>query len=233
MFVAVLVSDPRAELFLTDALDDYRKKRFPALQYKVFYHLADYLAMDTPCDLTFLDEGVDHLPLLEAARLLRKQGNGALVLLSSDPEQVYDAFALRAHRFLLKPVVPSAVFEALDAFRRDFDSFRIILAKVGADWRSFHSEDLCAVEAMGHECRLLGTNNITECRSPFQQILRQLPEETFFQVHRSFSVNLQYVEEITENTVELTGGYTIPLSRRRRTEFLNGYFTYLRARVCR
>lgn len=53
-----------------------------------------------------------------------------------------------------------------------------------------------------------------------------LPSEVFLRVHHSAIINLMYVDKFHQNdnsTIELTGGEIIPLSRRRKSTFLEKF----------
>lgn len=56
-------------------------------------------------------------------------------------------------------------------------------------------------------------------RSSLSGLLGQLPNSEFLQVHRSFVVNLRWVESWTKETVTV-GGKHIPISRSRRKDVL-------------
>lgn len=56
-------------------------------------------------------------------------------------------------------------------------------------------------------------------RGSLSALLAQLPETCFFRVHRSYGVNLGWVEGWTSKEILLTGGHRIPLSRGREMAF--------------
>lgn len=45
----------------------------------------------------------------------------------------------------------------------------------------------------------------------FSELLKRLPGSLFVQCHRSFVVNLLYVQKITKKTIELCSGANIPV----------------------
>lgn len=53
-----------------------------------------------------------------------------------------------------------------------------------------------------------------------------LPDEVFLRVHHSAIINLMYVDKYHQhenNTIELKGGQLVPLSRRRKSSFLEKF----------
>ena len=72
------------------------------------------------------------------------------------------------------------------------------------------------------------TDNINTTVSLFQ-VAAQLPEETFFTCHRSYIINLMNIRTVTTGitSVRMSNGDEIPISRRRKTEFMNAREAYI------
>ncbi len=51
--------------------------------------------------------------------------------------------------------------------------------------------------------------------------MERLQNNGFVQVHSSYIVNLEYIRNITRNTITLRDGEIIPISKKRKREFLN------------
>jgi len=66
--------------------------------------------------------------------------------------------------------------------------------------------------------KILCSYNIGEFR-------KILPEHIFFQIHKSHIISLQYVRSFNgkDNTIELSDGTIIPVSRRNKNSFLNNF----------
>lgn len=63
------------------------------------------------------------------------------------------------------------------------------------------------------------------CSYNIGEFRRILPEQMFFQVHKSYIISLRYVASYNgkDNTVTLTDGTIIPVSRRNKAAFLNNF----------
>ena len=63
------------------------------------------------------------------------------------------------------------------------------------------------------------------CSYNIGEFRKILPENIFFQVHKSHIISLQYVRSYNgkDNTVKLTDGTIIPVSRRNKNSFLNNF----------
>jgi len=165
----------------------------------------------------------------------------------------YDSFALEAFRhaavgYVLKPVDKAELKIAINNARRrikspddtDKTDFLKLLQHVQTDRNGndkialptpdgflfVKANDIIRCESdkvytmifLVDGSRILCSYNIGEFR-------RILPDQTFFQIHKSHIVSLQFVRSYNgrENTIELTDGVVLPVSRRNKGSFLNNF----------
>ena len=62
-------------------------------------------------------------------------------------------------------------------------------------------------------------------------VLENLVGKDFYRIHRSYLVNMKYVERYDRTSVTLKGGDNIPISRREYDGFLKAYMEYSRRRI--
>lgn len=131
MTIFIMSSEPKTVRFLTGAVKTYGEQKYVDVETKVFRKMRDYLLEFERPDVIFIDDNFELKPSVENARVVRtKDARAAVVLLSSNPERVFEAFAVKTHRFLTKPVTQADIFDALDSYRKELYSDRVILAKV-------------------------------------------------------------------------------------------------------
>ena len=160
----------------------------------------------------------------------------------------HDAFAIRAFRYnavdyLLKPIDPDEFQAAVQKTKeqRNFDVVRKQLAQLvtTANENDFAritlhtsnghvfalTKDIIRIETYGNYSfvyltagdRLLVSRNLKE----FEEML---PEPDFFRVHQSHIVNTLFVKKVIKDDgdqVVMEDGVKIPVSRRRKDEFMN------------
>ncbi len=229
MIVGILTSDKKFDEFLRKTITEYGKRRCLDICILPYAALKDLLNSEEYYDILFIDDSFDHRSAVETARLVRtKNTQAALVLMSSSADKVYESFAVKAHRYLLKPVTQTIVFEALDSYRKDLFAYRIIIVKIGNAYRSISSDHIAYLEAKGKECIIHTKKDELLSGTPYAEILVQLPEEFFYQTHRSYTVNLQFIQRINEENVVLSNEAVVPLSRRRKVAFLLDYNNFVR-----
>ena len=64
----------------------------------------------------------------------------------------------------------------------------------------------------------------------FDELCEKMPPLFFYQVHKSFFVNLHYVKQYGYSELYLTDGTRIPVAPRKQSQFHKYWFEYLRRR---
>lgn len=229
MNVFLLSSDAKTIRFLTGAVKTYSEQKYIDIDVKVFRRMRDYLLEFDKPDLIFIDDNLEMKPSIENARVVRsKDGRAAVVLLSTNPERVFEAFSVKTHRFLTKPITQSDIFDALDSYRKDLFSDRVIIAKLEDAYRVFSSEEVYALIADGSHTKIMTSDELVDILTPFSRIETQLPDEYFYKCHRSYIINLKHIARFTQEQVEMTNHAIIPISRRKRLDFHMRYSEFVK-----
>lgn len=178
---------------------------------------------DKEVDLTFLDiqlkkdNGIDIYP--ELARWCKN-----IIFVTAFDEYAVSAFKTRALHYLLKPVSPSDLEQAVE--RADLAQGKIIIYNLGARTVLAYS-DIRYLRSDGPYVHFHTTDGrtLTGTRG-LKKYAEQLKSKIFFRTHQSFLVNLNYVnkvslEEQQSGVVYLKGDDTpISIAKRRRAAFL-------------
>lgn len=229
MLIFIISTEQKTIRFLTGAINAYSRQKYVEIEMRSFRKLTDYLANTEEPDIIFIDDDVEMRPSVENARIVRgKDGKAAIVLLSNNPDRVFDAFGVRTHRFLTKPIVRSDIYDAIDSYRKDLVTYRVVIAKVHDAFRIFASEEIYALVADGHRTKLITEDEVIEVNSTFAKIETQLPGEYFYKVHRCYMVNMQHIANMNSETVTLTNRMVIPISRRKKMEFHVRYTEFIK-----
>lgn len=229
MTIFIMSSEPKTVRFLTGAVKTYGEQKYVDVETKVFRKMRDYLLEFERPDVIFIDDNFELKPSVENARVVRtKDARAAVVLLSSNPERVFEAFAVKTHRFLTKPVTQADIFDALDSYRKELYSDRVILAKVDHGFRVFPSEEVFAVIADDDHTSIMTRDELVDSFTTFTNIETQPPEEYFYKCHRSYVINLKHVAKFNSEQIELTNHAVVPISRRKRLEFHVRYSEFVK-----
>ena len=234
MNIFILSNEPKTTRFLTGVVKTYGEQKYVDVETRVFRRMRDYLLEFEKPDLIFIDDNFEMKPSVENARVVRtKDSKAAIVLLSTNPERVFEAFSVKTHRFLTKPVTQSDIFDALDSYRKELFSDRVVLVKVEDAFRVFSSEDIYAVIADVDHTKIMTKDEMVETGTKFTRIETQLPEEYFYKCHRSYVVNMKHIAKFTTEQLEMTNHAIIPISRRKRLDFHMRYAEFVKGHTFR
>ena len=254
--IACLEDEEEQTYYLKTVLDGYQKERdvecalscFRSAEEFLFEHeLSGHGGSESPFpyDLLVLDiclgqeageeeaECCDRRSMngMELARRIRKADRQIDILfLSNLREYVFQGYEVGALRYLLKPVTGETLFPVLDLLlqkRREEPAY--VLLPVAGEHRRMELGQILYLEAVGHYVRLHRTDGGTmEWKQSFSAALAKLPPELFVRIHRSFCVNLMYVNSITRKNCFLEGGTELPLSRGAYQEANEAFLRYYR-----
>lgn len=192
----------------------------------------ELLSSQKDLDLLFLQVRSDDHNGIELARKLRKI-NGCLpiVFLADSTDYVYDAFNVRAFQYLLKPVQESQLQNVLIRAEEYADRLeecrqaRIVLKTKSTTYSVMKSE-ISYIESNLKKLLVHTKNECIEIYGSMKDMEDKLGTG-FFRCHRGYLVDLVYVQSYSTDTIMLTNGEQVLLSRERYRDFDLAYRNYL------
>jgi DNA-binding LytR/AlgR family response regulator len=162
-----------------------------------------------------------------AKKIREKYGDKkTIIFLTSYQEIVYDTFAVRVHRFLIKPVDKAKMFEALDAVIGTSNLNSTLSVKSDGKVEIIPIRDILYIEVADKECYICLSEDQIVCHKPISQLEDELVSRGFFRTHRTYLVNMGNIRSFDAKTIEFSNGETIPMSKRRYKEFCSAYLDF-------
>lgn len=183
-------------------------------------------------DIAFLDIQIGEQNGISVAEALREQ-NEKLILFFITNFDAYqdDAMDLQAFRFFTKPFSQERLRSGLDKAMEYLDGTQIDLYLSGSDLiRRMLVDDILYLTRSDRNVRLFSQDGPLDLRMRYDDVCAQLPQRFFYPVHKSFFVNVHYIQEYRYTAVTLTDGTRIPVAPRRQSEFHQYWFDYLKRR---
>lgn len=183
-------------------------------------------------DLAFLDIQMASMDGITLAKQLRQQNPKlALFFVTNFDEYQDDAMDLQAFRFFEKPFNAHRLYAGLDKAMEYIDGayVDIYLSENGVQERVI-ADDILYVTREGRRTSIITTAKAYYVAEKFDDLCVKLPQLFFYPVHKSFFVNLHYVERYSYTELLLTNGSRIPIAPRKQSAFHKFWFEYLRRR---
>lgn len=189
-------------------------------------------------DLYLLDIMMPNINGVELGRLIRKEDyDTPIIYITSYPDFALEAYGIHALRYITKPINIKELYSALDLayiILRN-QSASTILIKENDSINSVIIDDIMYVEnSVRNSIYTLNNNKqIISVRrtGSFEQALGPLLKiPHFIQTHKSFFINLKYVNSLHSNTVIMDDNKKIPISRKHLSSVRSSYLNFISKR---
>ena len=176
---------------------------------------------------------------MDVAKTLRdRDWRKILIFITGEEEQVFNSFDLQAFHFLVKPVADEKLKEVLDNARKELERYGDISGKQdkyieiqsGTAHIRINLSQLLYAEVYDRKTILHMKKENIEYYGQLSA-LEELVGKDFYRIHRSYLVNMKYVERYDRTSVTTLGGDNIPIARREYDSFLKAYMEYSRRRI--
>lgn len=196
-----------------------------------FYSGRELLQSSENFDMIFLDIIMGDLDGMKTAQLIRKKAyDKLLVFISASRDYVFDAYDVEAFQYLLKPIEDKKLKKVLEkAVRKAVEhSQAFLIVSRDRQKKKIFLDDIYYFEIRGRMIDAHGTGGIFSYYEQIGLLERELQEKGFFRCHKSYLVNLKYVDVYNRQELVLDNGERIVIARRRYEEFCREILKYMR-----
>ena len=139
-----------------------------------------------------------------------------------------DLFALR---FIKKPLNYQRFYAGLDkAIELINDDEIEIYLKNENSVKKIKSKNLIYIETNDHKVKIVTIDGIFYSNELIDYWEKKLSHISFYRVHKSYIINLDYIEEYKRNEIKLSTGEIIGVSYRNQPNFRRYFYNYLKRR---
>ncbi len=206
------------------------EKQNPTCRLDVYSSGEEIAASEKRFDIIFLDIKMDGIGGIETARRLReKSSDTILIFVTGVKEYVFDALDLYAFQYLLKPINERKFAEVLERAIREAEKktekqeLFIKSKKLTVD-----QADILYIESSGKKVaiHLVGSKKTIEIYASMDELEKEL-NKNFYRCHRSYIVNMSHIAEYNNDSITVTGGEKVYLSKKKYGEFKKAYMWHL------
>lgn len=164
-------------------------------------------------DLLLLDIEMAQIDGVTLAKKIRQKNEIVpIVFISGYSDYLADGYDVAALHYLLKPVNVEKLYEVLDRgiFESQKEEKRIVIESGGVT-HSISIKRLRYIEIQSNYATLHGEESY-RMKKTLKEIEQEL-DDSFFRIHRSFVVQLLWIQKATRKEVFLKDGTVLPLAR--------------------
>lgn len=173
-------------------------------------------------DIVFLDIIMQDLDGMKTAQIFRRKASDRmLIFVSSSREYVFEAYDVEAFQYLLKPVDDRKLRRVLQkaVFKTEMRSREFIIVSKERQKKKLFLDDIYYFEIKGRVVDVHGPEGVFAYYEQIGELENKLRDKGFFRCHKSYLINLKYVEGYNRQEAILENGEKIVIAKRRYEEF--------------
>ncbi len=182
-------------------------------------------------DIVFLDIIMQDMDGMKTAQIFReKASDKILVFVSSSREYVFEAYDVEAFQYLLKPVDDRKLKSVLQkaVLKTESRSQEFIIVSRERQKQKLFLDDIYYFEIKGRVVNVHGAEGTFTYYEQMGELENKLRDKGFFRCHKSYLINLKYVDRYNRQEVILENGEKIVIAKRRYDEFVQKVLKVMR-----
>ncbi len=216
-------------------INQYRTSKNLSCEYAVFpngFELVSALEKGKRFDIYCLDIIMPGFMGIEVAKEIRGFDKTAPILFfTSSPEFALESYAVKAVNYVLKPVSEEKLFFTLDELLEQIKAGKdedALVVKSNEGIQKILISNLVFAEVIGRNVLYhMLSGKVIECTEPFSAVCgRLLKYGHFIKTHRSYIVNMQYVDTIENHRITLQTLSSVPIAQGKAREIKQRYLAY-------
>lgn len=219
---------------MNELLDRYRVERNEDITYAAFqspFELLTEIEKGIRPDILFLDVVMPGQNGMDVAKEIRQYDtNMKIIFLTSSPEFAVESYSVGAYFYQLKPIWEESFFRLMDAVLVECEKKKknslILRSKDGITRINLQQLEYC--EVLGRKLLFhLENGAVLESAGSLDDLAGQLMQySNFFRPHRSFLVNMEYIQNISSRSIKMVNDAEIPIPHGKCSEIKNTYMEY-------
>ena len=219
---------------MNELLDRYQVERNEDITYAAFqspFELLTEIGKGIRPDILFLDVVMPGQNGMDVAKEIRQYDtNMKIIFLTSSPEFAVESYTVGAYFYQLKPIWEESFFRLMDSVLSECEKKKknslILRSKDGITRIDLQQLEYC--EVLGRKLLFhLENGAVLESAGSLDDLAGQLMQySNFFRPHRSFLVNMEYIQNISSRSIKMVNDAVIPIPHGKCSEIKNTYMEY-------
>ena len=219
---------------MNELLDRYRVERNEDITYAAFqspFELLTEIEKGIRPDILFLDVVMPGQNGMDVAKEIRQYDtNVKIIFLTSSPEFAVESYTVGAYFYQLKPIWEESFFRLMDSVLSECEKKKknslILHSKDGITRINLQQLEYC--EVLGRKLLFhLENGAVLEGAGSLDDLAGQLMQySNFLRPHRSFLVNMEYIQNISSRSIKMVNDAEIPIPHGKCSEIKNTYMEY-------
>ncbi|XTR39105.1 LytR/AlgR family response regulator transcription factor [Paraclostridium tenue] len=182
-------------------------------------------------DIFLLDIKMDKLNGMEIAKKIREidKKEVEIIFTTSLVKYIQDGYEVRAYRYLLKPIKFDDLKKHLTSCIKEINEKKenYIVVNGKNDVYKINISHITYIEIQNKDMTIHTIDKDYNIKMSIDKIEKELSRYNFFRCHKSFLVNISYIENIKQYIAILENKDEVPISRHRFKETKARFLSYI------
>lgn len=198
-------------------------------EFYLFSESDDIYKCNSFYDIAFLDIEMKPYSGIEVAKKLKEINPYITIFfITAYDKYLDDAMDLNVFRYIKKPLdikrLKSGLFKALESIDNNTVTFFL---KHGSDSKSVLSNDIQYIGIVNRFTKVVTIKGEYISKNKIDFWKEKLSAPFFYQVHKSFIINMKHITDYKRDCVILSEQHIIPISYRKQSDFRSYFLSYL------
>lgn len=179
-------------------------------------------------DLVFMDVMLKKQSGLELAKELRKTESLPIILYSSSPDFAIDGYEINISGYITKPLNKEKLFNYLNRFFTELPRKKVEIP-YHSNFIYLYVDELIYCESVGRKIKIKLKNKNDEIISFYgklDDLEKTINDNSMLRTHKSFLVNMNYIESIDGAFFVLKDKTKIPIRKKDLNSLIGDYHTF-------
>lgn len=213
------------------------QKQEPSADIAAYESGEEMISAQRVFDIYFLDIAMSKMSGMDIAKSIRRQEENEehrsiIIFVTGYREYMEAAFDVNAFHYLGKPINPEKFSEV---FRRAFKEASVshrqarecIIIKSSGAHQALRLKDIYYIESGNKKVIFHTTNGLLEVYGKMRELESRLGD-TFYRCHRCYLVNMEKISSYSTDSIQVTSGDNLLLSKKKYADFIKTYLRYVK-----
>lgn len=232
MEIAICDDQAETRVEIQQIISEYMEERNEKYKLTLYETGTALLEADHFYDIIFMDIELEHDNGLQIISQYQYRKDSKVIFVTSHMEEMQNGYHVRAFRFLLKPLQREQFYEAVTAACREISEDGRLLVSDGEHEYRIRFSEIYYIEAATRSVCIRTENADYTYGVNIENMKDILKGPQFYQTHRSYIVNMDYIDRIQNNEIIMLNGERVKISMLKAKEFNDKvFFTHIRRRA--
>lgn len=185
------------------------------------------LSLKDSYDLAFIDIDLNEADGISIAKKIKK-GNlcNILIFVSAQNHLIHDTMIVRPFFFVRKSHYKEDLYVCFEIIKDSIRDKYLINVRNKTNKSCISAHQIIYIESLEHSLKVYTHNNVYYDSRTLKAFKENLPDK-FVQIHKSYIINLDFLDTFNANEVILMNGFKVSFGRKYKNDFEKIYKEYL------